>query len=101
MPILSFTHTGDLLPHGEQIVQVYCVQTQAIRQYALDMSQCLPPPIDSVPYERSDSIVIPPSIEVLNGLEPSGNKTEIPLAVFVSSSDVVEPWFKKAPLRRA
>ena len=25
MPILSFTGTSDLLPHGEQIVQVYCV----------------------------------------------------------------------------
>ncbi|KAI3496746.1 hypothetical protein L1887_39120 [Cichorium endivia] len=75
MPILSFTGTSDLLPHGEQIVQVYCVQTQAIQQYALDMSQCLPPP----PYERESS-----TTEVLEG-----NKTEIPLAVSVS--DVVEP----------
>ncbi|KAK6124033.1 hypothetical protein DH2020_042224 [Rehmannia glutinosa] len=43
MPILSFTGTSELLPQGEQIVQVYCVQTQAIQQYALDLSQCLPP----------------------------------------------------------
>ncbi|KAL7584603.1 enhancer of mRNA-decapping protein 4 [Lactuca sativa] len=97
MPILSFTGTSDLLPHGEQIVQVYCVQTQAIQQYALDMSQCLPPPVDSVAasvaYERSDSTVsrdaIAPNAEVLTGLEASasGNKTEIPLPVSVSNSD--------------
>ncbi|CAN4117823.1 unnamed protein product [Withania somnifera] len=41
MPILSFTGTSNLLPHGEQIVQLYCVQTQAIQQYGLDLSQCL------------------------------------------------------------
>ncbi|KAJ6800468.1 enhancer of mRNA-decapping protein 4-like [Iris pallida] len=42
MPILSVTGTSDCLPDGEQVVQVYCVQTQAIQQYALDL-QCLPP----------------------------------------------------------
>ncbi|ONK69327.1 uncharacterized protein A4U43_C05F21690 [Asparagus officinalis] len=46
MPILSLTGTSDSLPDGEQVVQVYCVQTQAIQQYALDLYQCLPPPID-------------------------------------------------------
>lgn len=54
MPILSFTGTSDLLPHGEQIVQVYCVQTQAIQQYALDLSQCLPPPMENVMLDKSD-----------------------------------------------
>ncbi|KAL6999060.1 hypothetical protein U1Q18_000227 [Sarracenia purpurea var. burkii] len=74
MPILSFTGTSDLLPHGEHIVQVYCVQTQAIQQYALDLSQCLPPPLENVVLEKPDSIV--PS------LEPSGSKvTEIPLSI--------------------
>lgn len=48
MPILSLTGTTDHFPNGEQIVQVYCVQTQAIQQYALDLSQCLPPALDSV-----------------------------------------------------
>ncbi|KAG5578850.1 hypothetical protein H5410_049477 [Solanum commersonii] len=58
MPILSFTGTSDLLPHGEQIVQVYCVQTQAIQQYALDLSQCLPPPMENgVGFERTESNV--------------------------------------------
>ncbi|XP_024959259.1 enhancer of mRNA-decapping protein 4-like isoform X2 [Cynara cardunculus var. scolymus] len=86
MPILSFTGTSDLLPHGEQIVQVYCVQTQAIQQYALDLSQCLPPPIDSVTYEKFDTTVLrdAPSTE---GFEPSGSKTEMPLVVSVPSSD--------------
>lgn len=85
MPILSFTGTSDLLPHGEQIVQVYCVQTQAIQQYALDMSQCLPPPIESIPYEKQDSSVS--RDDVPNVLE---NKTEIPLAVSVPTADVSE-----------
>ncbi|KAJ7960993.1 enhancer of mRNA-decapping protein 4 [Quillaja saponaria] len=57
MPILSFTGTSDVLPHGEHIVLVYCVQTQAIRQYALDLSQCLPPQLENVGLEKSDSNV--------------------------------------------
>jgi len=48
MPILSLTGTSDSLPDGEQVVQVYCVQTQAIQQYALDLYQCLPPPVDAL-----------------------------------------------------
>ncbi|PIN09335.1 WD40 repeat nuclear protein [Handroanthus impetiginosus] len=57
MPILSFTGTSEVLPHGEHIVQVYCVQTQAIQQYALELSQCLPPPMENIVYERSESSV--------------------------------------------
>ncbi|XLS43473.1 hypothetical protein HN51_000338 [Arachis hypogaea] len=57
MPILSFTGTSDILPHGEHIVQVYCVQTQAIQQYALDLAQCLPPPFENVGLEKPDSSV--------------------------------------------
>ena len=57
MPILSLTGTSDSLPDGEHIVQVYCVQTQAIQQYALDLSQCLPPPLDNMGLEKSDSNV--------------------------------------------
>ncbi|KAK6133060.1 hypothetical protein DH2020_033215 [Rehmannia glutinosa] len=76
MPILSFTGTSELLPHGEQIVQVYCVQTQAIQQYALDLSQCLPPPVGNVVYEKSDSSVSldAASAEGLPDIEPSGSK---------------------------
>ncbi|CAM6073454.1 unnamed protein product [Sphagnum tenellum] len=39
-PILSLT----VAEEKEGSVQVYCVQTQAIQQYILDVSQCLPPP---------------------------------------------------------
>ncbi|OMO64644.1 hypothetical protein COLO4_31961 [Corchorus olitorius] len=57
MPILSLTGTSDSLPGGEHTVQVYCVQTQAIQQYALDLSQCLPPPLESTDLEKTDSNV--------------------------------------------
>lgn len=52
MPILSLTGTSDCLPDGEHIVQIYCVQTQAIQQYALNLSQCLPPPLDNIEFEK-------------------------------------------------
>lgn len=55
MPILSLTGTSDSLPDGDNAVQVYCVQTQAIQQYALDLSQCLPPPIENVELEKTKS----------------------------------------------
>ncbi|XP_022716290.1 enhancer of mRNA-decapping protein 4-like isoform X2 [Durio zibethinus] len=57
MPILSLTGTSDSLPGGEHTVQVYCVQTQAIQQYALDLSQCLPPPLENTDLEKTDSNV--------------------------------------------
>ncbi|KAL7186813.1 hypothetical protein ACSBR2_028521 [Camellia fascicularis] len=83
MPILSFTGTSDLLPHGVHIVQVYCVQTQAIQQYALDLSQCLPPPLDNVVSERLDSSFLRDvtSTEGFATMEPYVSKpTEIPLS---------------------
>ncbi|KAL9320697.1 hypothetical protein ACSQ67_012536 [Phaseolus vulgaris] len=55
MPILSLTGTSDNLPDGEHIVQIYCVQTQAIQQYGLNLSQCLPPPMDNVELEKTES----------------------------------------------
>ncbi|KAL8205746.1 hypothetical protein R6Q57_009297 [Mikania cordata] len=73
MPILSFTGTSDLLPNGYHIVQVYCVQTQAIQQYALDLSQCLPPPVCDV-YEKSSSTVSCDATVI--GLESSGGKLD-------------------------
>ncbi|XP_038712127.1 enhancer of mRNA-decapping protein 4-like [Tripterygium wilfordii] len=57
MPILSLTGTSDSMPNGEHIVQVYCVQTQAIQQYALDLSQCLPPPLDNMELDKTESNV--------------------------------------------
>ncbi|KAI4306266.1 hypothetical protein L6164_029559 [Bauhinia variegata] len=80
MPILSFTGTSDILPHAEHIVQVYCVQTQAIQQYALDLAQCLPPPMENVGLEKSDSSVSCDAIaaEGLTSLDSSSSRaTEI------------------------
>lgn len=47
MPILSLTGTHETQPDGEQVVQVYCVQTMAIQQYGLELSLCLPPTADN------------------------------------------------------
>jgi enhancer of mRNA-decapping protein 4 len=47
MPILSLTGTYGSQPDGEQVVQVYCVQTMAIQQYGLELSLCLPPTADN------------------------------------------------------
>ncbi|PKI71461.1 hypothetical protein CRG98_008134, partial [Punica granatum] len=57
MPILSVTGTSESLADGEHIVQVYCVQTQAIQQYALALSQCLPPPLENAELEKTESNV--------------------------------------------
>ncbi|GLU23980.1 hypothetical protein SLE2022_399540 [Rubroshorea leprosula] len=53
MPILSFTGTSD--PPDEHIVKVYCVQIQAIQQYDLELCQCIPPPLENVGLEKSNS----------------------------------------------
>ncbi|XP_060199203.1 enhancer of mRNA-decapping protein 4-like isoform X2 [Lycium barbarum] len=94
MPILSFTGTSDLLPHGEQIVQVYCVQTQAIQQYALDSSQCLPPPMENaVGFERTESSGSrdAASIEGYAPVGPPGSKQmEFPLTSSAPKSLVNE-----------
>ncbi|KAI4320831.1 hypothetical protein MLD38_034276 [Melastoma candidum] len=57
MPILSFTGISDESPYGEHIIQVYCVQTQAIQQYALDLFLCLPPSAENVGLQKSGSNV--------------------------------------------
>ncbi|CAK9148903.1 unnamed protein product [Ilex paraguariensis] len=100
MPILSFTGTSDLLVNGEQIVQIYCVQTQAIQQYALDLSQCLPPPLENLILEKSESIVKfnAPTPQEFSTLEPSGSKpNEIPLASSAPKLSVHESSSESAP----
>ncbi|CAI8590480.1 unnamed protein product [Vicia faba] len=57
MPILSLIGTSDSLPDGDHLVQIYCVQTQAIQQYGLNLSQCLPPPLDNVELEKTEPSV--------------------------------------------
>ncbi|KAJ6416793.1 hypothetical protein OIU84_002633 [Salix udensis] len=39
MPILSLTGTSDVV-HGQSVAQVYCVRTQAIQQYTLELCRC-------------------------------------------------------------
>ncbi|ESQ48693.1 hypothetical protein EUTSA_v10019903mg [Eutrema salsugineum] len=59
MPILSLIGTND--PPEEPIVKVYCVQTLAIQQYTLDLCLCLPPPIENVGLEKSESCELKPT----------------------------------------
>ncbi|KAK4398668.1 Enhancer of decapping protein 4 [Sesamum angolense] len=102
MPILSFTGTSELLPHGEQIVQVYCVQTQAIQQYALDLSQCLPPPTENLVCEKSDSSVSrDAAIEGLATVEPSSSKVaEISTSSSAPKASIHESGLENAPTVR-
>ncbi|KAI3943089.1 hypothetical protein MKW92_001377 [Papaver armeniacum] len=55
MPILSLTVTTDTLPDADHAVQLYCVQTEAIQQYALELSQCLPPPMDTIGLDKTSN----------------------------------------------
>ncbi|XP_043688476.1 enhancer of mRNA-decapping protein 4-like isoform X2 [Telopea speciosissima] len=102
MPILSLTGTSDYISEREHVVQVYCVQTQAIQQYALDLSQCFPPPLDNVGLEKTESSASRSlDTTISDGLatsEPSnlGTSTEMPVGndapkptVLVSSSESV------------
>ncbi|EOY29044.1 Transducin/WD40 repeat-like superfamily protein, putative isoform 1 [Theobroma cacao] len=98
MPILSLTGTSDSLPGGEHTVQVYCVQTQAIQQYALDLSQCLPPPLENADLEKTDSNVsrvldvsnsdVSASLESSHGYKPTDMtlSSSIPMSPLHSSS---------------
>ncbi|CAD5181611.1 unnamed protein product [Musa acuminata subsp. malaccensis] len=78
MPILSLTATHDFLPDGEQVVQIYCVQTQAIQQYALDLIQCLPPPTTNVGLVKDplSRVFDTPSLEGAGVPEPSCGLTD-------------------------
>ncbi|XP_072989933.1 enhancer of mRNA-decapping protein 4-like isoform X4 [Typha latifolia] len=56
MPILSLTGTNECPPEGEQVVKLYCVQTMAIQQYMLDLSQCLPTQTENAELGREASV---------------------------------------------
>jgi enhancer of mRNA-decapping protein 4 len=56
MPILSLTGTHEGQSDGEQVVQVYCVQTMAIQQYGLELSLCSPPTADTTGFGRDPAI---------------------------------------------
>lgn len=81
MPILSFTVTEEAVTEtGEGKVQIYCVQTQAIQQYGLDVSQCSPPVDRAV----SESLESPESLGLSVALDP-GQST-------VGHSDSIDGW---------
>lgn len=90
MPILSLTGTSD--PPEENIVKVYCVQTQAIQQYALDLCLCIPPPLENVGLETSNSSL---SHDVTNteGLSafdlPGGRSSELQQVASSENLDAV------------
>ncbi|XP_039020680.1 enhancer of mRNA-decapping protein 4-like isoform X2 [Hibiscus syriacus] len=97
MPILSLTVTSDNLP-GRESVQVYCVQTQAIQQYALELSQCLPPLLEKTDLDKTDSNVAhifdamnsdgSASLEFSQGYKPTDltQNSSAPLSYINSSS---------------
>ncbi|CAH8260313.1 unnamed protein product [Arabidopsis lyrata] len=88
MPILSFIGTND--PPEEPIVKVYCVQTLAIQQYTLDLCLCLPPPIENMGLEKSDSSVSREANLVEGTSEPSGLKpTDLPSVDSVPKPSII------------
>jgi enhancer of mRNA-decapping protein 4 len=56
MPILSLTGTHETRTDGEQVVQMYCVQTMAIQQYGLGLSLCVPPTADNTGSGRDPDV---------------------------------------------
>ncbi|KAJ9184222.1 hypothetical protein P3X46_003970 [Hevea brasiliensis] len=98
MPILSLTGTSDSLPNGEHIVQVYCVQTQAIQQYALDLSQCLPPPLENMELEKTES-----NVSCVFGAATSDGSTILesshgskPIEVPLAKGTPIQPMFSSS-----
>lgn len=86
MPILSLTGTTDCLSDGEQIVQVYCVQTQAIQQYALELSQCLPP--QALDIEASSDMFVTTEHVVNTMHMGTSPKPQLPTNALESASSV-------------
>ncbi|XVF70961.1 hypothetical protein PTKIN_Ptkin11bG0204300 [Pterospermum kingtungense] len=72
MPILSFTGTSD--PPDDHIVKIYCVQTQAIQQYALELCQCIPPPLENTGLENSSVSRDATYTEGFDAFNSSGNR---------------------------
>ncbi|XP_031491745.1 enhancer of mRNA-decapping protein 4-like [Nymphaea colorata] len=82
MPILSLTGTSVALSERECIIQIYCVQTQAIQQYALDLALCLPPPLERV---VSDVVPTCPRVSSSDGFPVTGSMQGDPVNVGTKS----------------
>ncbi|KAL2523831.1 Enhancer of mRNA-decapping protein 4 [Abeliophyllum distichum] len=77
--------------------------TQAIQQYALDSSQCFPPPTENIVFEKSDSGISydAASIEGVANVESSGSKpTEIPLSSSAPKPSMHEGGPESTPTTR-
>ncbi|KAJ1254512.1 hypothetical protein BS78_K043000 [Paspalum vaginatum] len=85
MPILSLTGTHDTRRVGEQVVQVYCVQTMAIQQYGLELSLCLPPTADNTGPGRDPAISHFERLPELAAPESSTGTTHIDSSIAVST----------------
>nr|CAB3467871.1 unnamed protein product [Digitaria exilis] len=78
MPILSLTGTYEAQPDGEQVVQVYCVQTMAIQQYGLQLSLCLPPTADNTAAGKDPAIShLNERLQEMAPLESSAGTTNV------------------------
>lgn len=97
MPILSFTATSENVADGEGTIQIYCVQTQAIQQYALELSQCFPPPVElgsleedaaSRIFERSTLSAFTPVEPTVSSGAKSPRSTNVPDKVSTYRSPV-------------
>ncbi|XP_022716655.1 enhancer of mRNA-decapping protein 4-like isoform X2 [Durio zibethinus] len=106
MPMLSFTWGSDL--PDEHIVKIYCVQTQAIQQYDLELCQCIPLPLENTGLEKSDSSFShdATNIEGFDAFGPSvNNPSELPFygsfpkpSTQVSSSENSKTaWYPSSP----
>ena len=85
-PILSLTVADDVVidQAGESSLQVFCVQTQAIQQYTLKMSQCFPLPCDDMQSEGSNPST--PKQAVI-----SSSSTQMPMANSNANNSRVPP----------
>jgi enhancer of mRNA-decapping protein 4 len=97
MPILSLTGTHETQSEGEQVVQVYCVQTMAIQQYGLELSLCSPPTADTTGFGRDPAIsrVCESPLEVV-GTESSASALIKPSTVDQSTGNAVNNSHKIA-----
>lgn len=84
-PILSLTVADDVVidQAGESSLQVFCVQTQAIQQHTLKMSQCFPLPCDEMQSEGSNpstpkQAVVSSSSTQMSMANSNANNSRIP-----------------------
>ncbi|CAL5047418.1 unnamed protein product [Urochloa decumbens] len=102
MPILSLTGTHETQPDGEQVVQVYCVQTMAIQQYGLELSLCHPPTADNFGSGRDPAIShLNERLPEMAALESSKGITPVDSSIAVSTSSDSQGTAPKSKMNQA